>query len=96
MTMPSEALKIGKARMCADADAARLRRAHGRVHHVRIARMQAAGDIGRGHHLHQRGVIADAPAAIALPQIGVEINPAHASVSSPVSSCPAVTPEMRE
>ena len=56
-------------------------------HDVRIAGMEAAGDIGAGHELEHGVVVAHAPRAEAFAEIGVEVDGAsgesHEKCESP-------------
>ena len=70
----AEALQIGKAGMRADADIARHGPRHGARHHIRIARVKPAGDIGGADDLQQRGIVAHGPGAEAFAHVGIEID----------------------
>ena len=83
-------LTVGKARMRANPDAVLQRHLHRARHYIRVARMTAAGHIGRGDHLHQGRVIAHGPRAIPLAQIGVQIDGLPHGVS--LSTWPEMTP----
>ncbi len=59
--VPAEAAQIVEAGMGADGHSPRQRGGGGLDHDVGIARMEAAGDIGRGDDVEERGVVAHAP-----------------------------------
>ncbi len=82
---PPEALEVGETRMRADADALFHRQPHRPRHHVRVARMEAAGHVGRGHDVEKRGIVAHDPGPEAFAHVRVQID-LHGS------SSPAVTP----
>ena len=88
----AEALQVGKPRMRADADAAGHRITHHPRHHVPVAGMDPAGDIGRADDPQQRGVVAHCPGAETLAQIGVQIHGSHCSLPSAVA---LTTPPIR-
>ena len=71
---PPKAGEIGKRNMRPDGDAERLRLNEAARHDIRVAGVKTAGDIGAGHDAQHRGVIAHAPNAKTLAQIGVEID----------------------
>src|SRR5438477_5452278 len=45
-----------------------------RSHHMRIATVEAAGDVRRRQMRHQRLVVAERPASVGLAHVGVEID----------------------
>ena len=67
---PPEAGKVGIAGVGAHRDAIGLRGREGAGHHLGIAGMETAGDIGGGHDLEDRGVVADPPRAEPLAHVG--------------------------
>ena len=71
---PAEAGEILEPGMGADGHAVGPGELDRPAHDAGVARMEAAGDVGRRDHLHQRLVVAQAPGAEGLADIGVEIN----------------------
>ena len=67
-----EIFTIREARMRAHRHAVRQRQPHALAHGLRIARMEAAGDVGGANQRHQLRVV-----AAAFAEIGVEINLHH-------------------
>ncbi len=57
----AEALQIGKAGMRANSDAVPRRQRYGGMHHIRIAGMKPAGNIGRADDAEHRRIIAHRP-----------------------------------
>ncbi|MNW20327.1 hypothetical protein D3C71_2206870 [compost metagenome] len=60
--------------MGAKIDAMLLGEADGPIHHHRISGMVTAGDVGRGDHAHQPGIVGNGVGAVALAQIGIDID----------------------
>ncbi len=71
---PPESFKVSKPRMRPDPYAVGDRKAHGFVHHVRVARVKPASDIGRGYDIQQRRVVAHAPIAKAFAHVRIKID----------------------
>ncbi len=70
----AEPLEVGKARMGADRHAVLRAELHRIHHHDRVAGVEAAGHVGRGHDLQHLGVVAHHPRPEALAQVGVDIH----------------------
>mgnify|MGYP000117194123 CR=1 FL=1 len=70
----AKALQVGKAGMRADPDLARHSPRHRSGHHIRIARVEAAGDIDGTDHVQQRRIVAHGPGPEALAHVRVEID----------------------
>ena len=73
---PPEPDKVTKARVCTNANAMLHGQRHHPLHDVRVARMEAGGDIGgtdEGHDLLVH-TIANAPGAKALAHVRVKVN----------------------
>ena len=73
----TEAPEVGEAGVGAHRHAARLGEAEGLGHDFGVAGVQAAGDVGRGDHAEQGGVVADAIGAETFAEIGIEIDGAE-------------------
>src|SRR6266849_5060729 len=76
----AKAVQVAVTGMRADADAARFCKLHGPAHDVRIAGMEAAGDVDRGGKLDHGGVIAHLPCAKSFAEIAIEIDCCHVRV----------------
>src|SRR6185503_14171494 len=76
---PPEAPEVGEAGMGAHGDAAFLRRGHRRGHDLRVAGVEAAGDVGAGDETQHRAVVAHAPGAEAFRHVAVEVDGWHAA-----------------
>ena len=74
---------VGSVRMGADDDAAARGRLQGGEHGFGVAGMAARRDIGAGHDVQHRRVVAHGPGAEALAQVRVEVDAHHA----PPTSC---------
>src|SRR5579883_32464 len=68
---PAEVGAVGIARVRANPHPARQREPRGPLHGALIARMAAAGDVGRGNVLHQRGFVRR---VLELAHVAVEID----------------------
>ncbi len=71
---PSKARQIGIPWMSARGNAPLPREPHSLPHHIGIAGMATARNIGRGNVRQQRRVITQLPAAVAFPAIAVEVD----------------------
>jgi hypothetical protein len=47
---------------------------HGLAHHVRVAAVEAAGDVGGGDVGHHLLVVTERPAAVALSHVAVDVD----------------------
>ena len=70
----AEALQVRVGRVRARAHARGHGGADGAAHDQRVPRMEAAGDVGRPHHLQQGLVVAHGPGAEGFAEIGVQID----------------------
>src|SRR5690606_22884354 len=71
---PAEAAEVRKARMRTHRDARRAGESDRLTHDGRVARMEAAGDVGRGNGRDDGGVLTHAPGAERLANVRVEID----------------------
>jgi len=69
----AKALPIVKTRMRADSDPVPLGEGDGRPHGVRVARVQSAGHVGRGHQRHQDRV----RFCVSLTNVDIEVDLPH-------------------
>src|SRR4029078_6333471 len=76
----------GQARVRSDRDAVVRRGLNRDAHRAGVAGMEAARDVRRGDHLHERIVAAPLPEAKALAEVRVEIDRTHVAPSYP-SAC---------
>ena len=65
-------LAVGQRRVRADLDPVLKGEADGRVHHRRVRRMEAAGDIGDADERHDPLVVAEGVEAVALADVAVD------------------------
>ena len=74
----AEAHEVGEAWVGADTDAAAHALGHRAIHDPRIAGVEAAGDVGRGHDLEESRIVAHRPIAVSLAEVGDQIDfPGH-------------------
>src|SRR6266852_3255203 len=71
---PAEAHEVGQAGVRADGHAVREGQLHGLAHHVRVAAVEAAGDVGRRDVRHDVLVAPQDPAAVALSHVAVDVD----------------------
>src|SRR5262245_19496171 len=70
----AEAHEVGQAGMGADGHPMLESELHRLAHHVRVAAVEAARDVGRGDVRHDALVVAEAPAAVALAHVAVDVD----------------------
>ena len=70
----AEADQVREGDVRPDPDAVVERERDGSPHHMRIATVEAAGDVRRRQMRHQRLVVAERPASVGLAHVGVEID----------------------
>ena len=83
---PPESFAIRIAGMRADAYPPLGRPAQRGEHHLGVARMPATGQIGAGHQIQHRRLIPDGPGAVALAQIGIQIDRPHGHSPAPCAA----------
>jgi len=86
---PAEAHEVGQAGVRPDGHAVREGELDGLAHHVRVAAVEAAGDVGRRDVGHDVLVAPQGPAAVALAHVAVDVDvDAHIFAMTPWRSAP--------
>jgi hypothetical protein len=83
----AEAGEVAVRHLCADHDAELDAGGHRVVDGPRVARVEAAGDVGAGQQRQEGGVVAEAPAAERLGDVGVEVDAHLTPVQVRISPC---------